>query len=261
MHKKKQKLDLQVIKHTSLNEQHVVLTCTSEDKLPKFLAGQFAEISAGDTAGTFLRRPISIHDYIEEANTVSFLIQIKGNGTAIIGNLAPGDYLNAILPLGNSFTMPEKGQKVLLTGGGCGVAPLLLLARSVIDAGATPEILMGARDEDNLMETEVMSEMATLYTTTEDGSEGFQGFITDHPVMQELKENYSIVYCCGPDPMMKAVAKIAEDSGVECEVSLENTMACGIGACLCCVTETREGHKCVCTDGPVFNSKELKWHN
>lgn len=261
MHIKKQILDLQVIKHTSLNDQHAVLTCTSEEKLPELFAGQFAEISAGDTAGTFLRRPFSIHDYNAEENTVSFLIQIKGNGSAIIGSMQPGEYLNVILPLGNSFSMPAEGEKVLLTGGGCGVAPLLLLAKSVIAAGASCDILIGARDEDNLMETEELSVLGTLFTTTEDGSEGIQGFVTDHPVMQELKENYSRVYSCGPDPMMKAVATIAEESGVECEVSLENTMACGIGACLCCVTDTTEGHKCVCTDGPVFNSKELKWHN
>lgn len=260
MHKKKQKLDLQVIKHTSLNAFHVVITCTSEQKLPKMSPGQFAEISAGDTAGTFLRRPFSIHDYNETENTVAFLIQVKGNGSANIASTAPGEYLDAILPLGNSFSMPGKGEKVLLTGGGCGVAPLLLLAKSVIAAGATCDILIGARDEDNLMETEELSELGTLYTATEDGSEGVKGFITDHPVMQEL-ENYSRVYSCGPDPMMKAVARIAEAKDVDCEVSLENTMACGIGACLCCVTDTTEGHKCVCTDGPVFNSKELKWHN
>lgn len=261
MHIKKQILDLQVIKHTSLNDHHAVLTCTSEEKLPKLLAGQFAEISAGDTSGTFLRRPFSIHDYNAQENTVSFLIQIKGNGSAIIGSMQPGEYLNVILPLGNSFAMPAKGEKVLLTGGGCGVAPLLLLAKSVIAAEATCDILIGARDEDNLMETEELSELGTLYTTTEDGSEGEKGFVTDHPVMHELNGNYTKVYSCGPDPMMKAVASIAEQSGVECEVSLENTMACGIGACLCCVTDTKDGHKCVCTEGPVFNSKELKWHN
>lgn len=260
MHTKKQKLDLQVIKHASLNAFHVVITCTSEQKLPNMFPGQFAEISAGDTAGTFLRRPFSIHDYNGQENTVAFLIQVKGNGSANIASTAPGEYLDVILPLGNSFSMPGKGEKVLLTGGGCGVAPLLLLAKSIRAAGASCDILIGARDEDNLMETEELSELGTLYTATEDGSEGVKGFITDHPVMQEL-ENYSRVYSCGPDPMMKAVAQMAEAKNVDCEVSLENTMACGIGACLCCVTDTTEGHKCVCTDGPVFNSKELKWHN
>ena len=97
---------------------------------------------------------------------------------------------------------------------------------------------------------------ATVYYTTEDGSYGEKGYPTQHSI---LTEQFDHIFCCGPEPMMKAVARYAYSKHIDCEVSLENTMACGIGACLCCVNDTKEGHKCVCTDGPVFNINDLKW--
>ena len=97
---------------------------------------------------------------------------------------------------------------------------------------------------------------AKVYYTTEDGSYGEKGYPTQHSILQE---RFDHIFCCGPSPMMKAVAKYAYSNNIDCEVSLENMMACGIGACLCCVNDTQEGHKCVCTDGPVFNINDLKW--
>jgi len=259
MHTKKQHIVLQVVKSSSLNNNHIVLTCTCDTTLPVMVPGQFAEVSAGDTSGTFLRRPLSIHNYSKTENSVEFLVQIVGNGSSLIAATEPGEYLDVILPLGKGFTLPEKDEKVLLVGGGCGVAPLLFLANEIKRIGAKSHILLGARDAENLMETEPLSLLGTLFVTTEDGSDGEKGFVTQHPVMADLEGEYTRIYCCGPEPMMKAVAKIAQNNNTECEVSLENTMACGIGACLCCVTETIRGNECVCTEGPVFNSKELKW--
>ncbi|PID93600.1 MAG: dihydroorotate dehydrogenase electron transfer subunit [Bacteroidetes bacterium] len=261
MHTKKQLLNLRVVDRVELNHQHVVLTCTSDEVLPPVLPGQFAEISAGDTGRTYLRRPFSVHDYHKEANTLSFLIRIIGNGTALIASTRPGDSLSVIMPLGNSFSMPRKGERVLLTGGGSGVAPLLLLAKAIEEQGGIPDILVGARDRENLIGDAVFAHIGNLYTTTEDGSVGTKGLVIDHPIMQQLENRYSRIYTCGPDPMMKAVAALAEAHHTPCEVSLENTMACGIGACLCCVTETLEGNQCVCTEGPIFNSKRLKWQH
>ena len=98
-----------------------------------------------------------------------------------------------------------------------------------------------------------------ILVTTEDGSRGEKGLVTDHSIFQDSGFPYDFIYACGPDGMMKAVAKIAGNKGVECEASLENSMACGFGACLCCVVNTTEGNKCVCTEGPIFNVKDLKW--
>lgn len=259
MHTKKQNLVLQVVKSSSLNNNHIVLTCACNTTLPKMVPGQFAQVSAGDTAGTFLRRPLSIHNYNETENSVEFLIQIVGNGSSLIASAQPGEYLDVILPLGKGFSLPEKDEKVLLVGGGCGVAPLLFLANEIQHIGAKSDILLGAKNAENLMETEPLSRLGNLFVTTEDGSDGEKGFVTQHPVMAHFEGEYTRIYCCGPEPMMKAVAAIAQSNNTNCEVSLENTMACGIGACLCCVTETVRGNECVCTEGPVFNSKELKW--
>ena len=120
-------------------------------------------------------------------------------------------------------------------------------------------ILLGARSVVDLVELDQYALFGKLYTTTEDGSHGQKGFVTDHTLFLDELDQFNRIYCCGPEPMMKAVAARAKSKSVFCEVSLENTMACGFGVCLCCVTETTQGHKCVCTDGPVFNINQLTW--
>jgi dihydroorotate dehydrogenase electron transfer subunit len=144
-----------------------------------------------------------------------------------------------------------------LVGGGVGIAPLLQLGKELKAKGIVPNFLLGGRSAKDLIQLEEYKKIGNVFVTTEDGSLGEKGFVTNHSVLS--KENFSKIYTCGPTPMMKAVASYAMKSGIECEVSLENKMACGLGACLCCVTETQEGHKCVCSDGPVFNIKDLSW--
>jgi len=166
--------------------------------------------------------------------------------------------LNLIFPLGNSFSIPQnKDAKVLLIGGGVGIAPMLFLGSYLNDLGYRCNFLLGGRSELNLLQLDDFVKYGNIYTTTEDGSHGEKGFVTQHSVLE--KEKFENIYTCGPTPMMKAVAAYAAKSGVTCEVSLENTMACGFGACLCCVTDTTDGHLCVCTEGPVFNITKLKW--
>ena len=153
--------------------------------------------------------------------------------------------------------IPEKSEKVLLVGGGVGIAPLLQLGLELKNAGAEVSYLLGAKTKSDLVELEVYSKYGEVFTSTEDGSLGEKGFVTQNSAFNG--KSYDRIYTCGPTPMMKAVAKIALEKGIDCEVSLENKMACGLGACLCCVEDTKEGHKCVCSDGPVFNVKDLKW--
>ncbi|MEG1574305.1 MAG: dihydroorotate dehydrogenase electron transfer subunit, partial [Bacteroidales bacterium] len=109
----------------------------------------------------------------------------------------------------------------------------------------------------DLLQIDDFNAISDTYVTTEDGSEGEKGFVTQHTILQKI--NFDMIYCCGPRPMMMAVARLATDNGANCEVSLENEMACGIGACLCCVENTTKGNICVCKEGPVFNIKELQW--
>ena len=222
------------------------------------LPGQFAQVRVGDSPSTFLRRPFSIHSVDYGKNTFRLLIQVKGEGTRHLSMLREGDSLNVIFPLGNSFSLPNT-KEVLLVGGGCGVAPLLFLAQFLNQNHIRPTILLGFRTKDEVSEIDEYAKYGTVHITTDDGTEGLKGLVTDHPVLRGERLAFKKICCCGPGIMMKAVAKIARDHGTDCEVSLENTMACGFGVCLCCVTPTDKGNQRVCVEGPVFNINRLKW--
>lgn len=255
---KKYILDLQVTENIRLHANYVLLKLTHSAPLPEMLPGQFAEIRVDNSPSTFLRRPISINYVDREKNEVWFLVQLVGDGTRKLATLEKGDLLNVVLPLGNGFSMPQTPEeKVLLVGGGVGTAPMLYLGELLLKRGCKPSFLLGARSKNDLLQLEQFASLGEVYVTTEDGSMGEKGYVTMHSVLKEHK--FDMIYTCGPKPMMVAVAKYAKESDTECEVSLENTMACGVGACLCCVEKTDEGHVCVCKEGPVFNIKKLLW--
>ncbi|MCK5856385.1 MAG: dihydroorotate dehydrogenase electron transfer subunit [Bacteroidales bacterium] len=254
---KKRAEDLTVVENRKINKDYYVLKLASKTDLPKIKAGQFVELLVEDTRNAFLRRPISIYDVQPECNSFELLIQIVGEGTQLMSQLQTGDTINTMYPLGNGFQTETKSKNILLVGGGVGLAPLLYLAKKLNDKGIRPKILLGGRAENNIIEIDNFEKYGDIFISTEDGSLGEKGFVTQHSVMNESIDK---IYTCGPDPMMRAVGDIAFSKNIDCEVSLENMMACGIGACLCCVTDTKEGHKCVCTDGPVFNTNELKWN-
>lgn len=251
-------LDLTVKENIKLNDTNVLLKLTSQNMLPDMLPGQFAEIRVDGSPTTFLRRPISIHFVDRELNEVWFLVQLVGDGTRQLANAKKGDIMNVMLPLGNCFTLPEKSaDKPLLIGGGVGTAPMLFWGEQLAKKGYKPAFLLGARSKKDLLRLEAFSVYGEVYTTTEDGSYGEKGYVTQHSILNSV--HFNRIYTCGPKPMMMAVAKYAKSNDIWCEVSLENTMACGIGACLCCVENTKEGHICVCTEGPVFNINKLLW--
>lgn len=255
---KKYILDLKVNSVEALSDKHVLIKLTHSEPLPEMLPGQFVEVRVDDSPSTFLRRPISINNVDYERNELWLLVAAVGDGTRRLQQLRSGDTLNCVLPLGNSFTLPEKpGAKVLLVGGGVGVAPLLYLGRKIKAMGMQPTFLLGARTAEDVLEKPLFEEVGRVLITTEDGSEGEKGFVTNHSVL--ASENFDLISTCGPKPMMMAVARYAYKNDIECEVSLENKMACGVGACLCCVEKTVEGNKCVCKDGPVMNIKKLSW--
>ena len=255
---KKYVLDLQVVSAERLGERYVLLKLTTDKPLPEMRAGQFAEVKVEGSPATFLRRPISIHYVDKQRNEVWLLVAMVGNGTMQMGTLRRGDFLNCVIPLGNSFTLPEDpSAKVLLVGGGVGVAPLLFMGEQLREMGCQPTFLLGARKADDLVQTDLFAEMGRLELTTEDGSAGEKGFVTQHSIL--ANEHFDRICTCGPKPMMMAVAKYAAANGIECEVSLENLMACGLGACLCCVEKTKDGNVCVCKQGPVLNINQLLW--
>ncbi len=249
--------NFEVAQRTDLNETIFVLELKAPKPLPEIHPGQFVNVLAETSKTTFLRRPISVYFVDYEKNTISLYIKKVGDGTSQLGKLKAGDFLNLVYPLGNSYKVPEKASNALLVGGGCGVAPLLYLAKHLKDKGNKVSILLGFRSQKELVGLDPYRKYGELFITTEDGSLGEKGFPTQHSILN--KEAFSHVFTCGPEPMMQAVATYSVKRNINCEVSLENMMACGFGACLCCVTETIEGNKCTCTEGPVFNIKDLKW--
>ena len=255
---KKFVLDLTVTENIRLHANYVLLKMTSSSPLPEMIPGQFAELRVDDSPTTFLRRPISINFVDKQRNEVWFLIQLVGDGTKHLGKVKEGDVINTILPLGNGYTMPETpSDKLLLVGGGVGTAPMLYLGEQLFKNGHKPTFLLGARSDKDLLQLNEFAKYGEVYTTTEDGSHGEKGYVTQHSILTQV--SFEQIYTCGPKPMMMAVAKYAKANQIECEVSLENTMACGLGACLCCVENTSAGHICVCKEGPVFNIKKLLW--
>ena len=255
---KKYILDLRVSSVERIHERYVLMKLTHEQPLPEMMPGQFVEIRVDGSPSTFLRRPISIN-YVDKAqNELWLLIAAVGDGTRRLASLKAGDTLNCLLPLGHGFTMPEsQDEKLLLVGGGVGVAPLLYFGAELKRKGFEPTFLLGARSAKDLLMLDIFKRYGRVFVTTEDGTEGERGFVTNHSVLQ--LERFNRIATCGPTPMMKAVARYARQADIDCEASLENLMACGLGACLCCVEKTTEGNLCVCKEGPVFNIRKLLW--
>lgn len=255
---KKYMLDLKVVAAQPLGNRYVLLRLTADEQLPDMLPGQFAELRVDGSPDTFLRRPISIDFLDKEHNEVWFLVAVVGKGTSRLATLRRGDLLNCIIPLGNGFSIPrDADEKVLLIGGGVGVAPLLFLGEKLQETGCEPSFILGARTASDLVMLDHFKRLGRVFVTTEDDTAGEKGFVTQHSILE--KERFDRICTCGPKPMMVAVARYAKSHGIDCEVSLENMMACGLGACLCCVEETKEGNICVCKQGPVLNINQLLW--
>ena len=251
--------EFEVVENTALNATNFLIKIKAPSGLPKLRPGQFVNVEVKNTNEIFLRRPFSIFEVDYNKNTLSMIIKILGRGSKILTKLEVGESISLVYPLGKSFTSPAKSDKILLVGGGSGVAPMLFLAK---ESGLAPEnvdLILGARSKEDHVNVGHYAKYASLHFASEDGSLGAKGFVTQHPVFTHNLNKYDKIYACGPDGMMRAVAKEAKSADVFCEVSLENLMACGFGVCLCCIEPTNKGNSCVCTDGPVFNINDLKW--
>lgn len=257
----KKMLDLVVTENNQLNQNYSLIKLTSTDgtMLPEMYPGQFVEVRVEGSQSTYLRRPLSVNYVDKSKNELWLLVQVIGEGTRTMSRYKKGDIVDLLLPLGNSFTIPAENtqQSLLLVGGGVGTAPMLYLGSVLKEQGFSPTFLLGARSKDDLLQLEDFAKYGEVLCTTEDGSFGEKGYVTDHSVLKNTR--FSSIYTCGPKPMMVAVAKYAHSQKINCEVSLENIMACGFGVCLCCVEKTSEGNVCVCTEGPVFNIEKLTW--
>lgn len=256
---KKEVRNFIVTDNIALNTTNFLIRLRSSEPLPLLKPGQFVNIEIKGTSEIFLRRPFSVFEVDYSQNIVSLIVKILGKGSKKLTEIKKGESLSLIFPLGKGFTYPKEGERVLLIGGGSGVAPMLFLAKESGLNRSNVSLLLGARTNEDHINVDNYLQYANLYLTTDDGSLGEKGFVTQHSVFKNNINNFDKIYACGPDAMMKAVAKEARKANVFCEVSLENLMACGFGVCLCCIEPTIKGNLCVCTEGPVFNINDLRW--
>lgn len=237
--------------------------------------GQFVMIRVCDGIDPLLRRPFGIYDLgsfepeypgAPRQYFIEILYKVVGKGTGILFSLHHNDYVDILAPLGNGFDQGTPGEEKILLGGGFGLAPLYFLAKQMVTRSKVKVFIGGKRKEDILCVTEFEQLGIDTYVATDDGTLGSMGLVTEvlerHLAEADAKRS---IYACGPGPMLKAAVKIAARHEIPCQVSLESNMACGVGACLGCVTKGRNhseqtpDYRCVCKDGPVFDSREILW--
>ena len=226
----------------------IFLMVLSGDTSDITASGQFVNILLD---GFYLRRPISVCDY--DAETLTLIYKAVGKGTEKMSTLEKGESLDILTGLGNGYDLEKSGDKPLLVGGGVGVPPMFNLCRKLIAQGKKVSVILGFNGKDDVFyEDEFKALGAEVYVTTVDGSYGTKGFVTD--AMNDLE--YTYVYSCGPEPMLKALYNKSETSG---QFSFEERMGCGFGACMGCSCKTKYGNKRICKDGPVLEKEEIIW--
>ena len=249
----------------NLGEKLFRLKIHSPGIAKKALPGNFCHLRVNDLTFPLLRRAFSFHRVEKERNSFELLFKVVGPGTGILSRKNPGERIYFLAPLGNSFSLPAKDENAVLLAGGMGIAPLFYLINSLLTKKFNPEkitLFFGVKRKDEyLMINEIVSTGIRLHLATEDGSSGYKGMITEL-FIQELqsrrfKAKRTKFYACGPNPMLKRISEISRKFNLDCQVSLENHMPCGIGACVGCVVKTSEGYKRVCKDGPVFDAREV----
>ena len=250
-----------ILENKKINGEFYKLVFSSSRLSKGVLPGQFLNIQIENHDGLFLRRPFSYYRVRE--NRIEILYEILGRGTALLAEKRPGHKLKALGPLGKPFTQKVKGKKQILVAGGVGVPPLVFLAETTRGSGIPPVLLIGCGTKNEVLpKKELAMVKGPVFYATDDGSYGRKGFVTVllHDILKKENPKSLFVQTCGPRAMMSAVMKIAKEFGVEGEASIDERMAWGVGACLGCVVETKEGFKTSCMEGPVFSFRDLVEH-
>ena len=236
----------QILSNTALTDS-VYKMILSGDTSAITAPGQFVNIKLD---GLFLRRPISVCDYDE--NTLTLVYKVVGKGTEKMRRMNAGDRLDLLTGLGNGYDLTLSGEKPVLLGGGVGVPPLYNLAKKLIAQGKDVTVILGFNTKSEIFYEDAFQALGcTVLVTTVDGSFGIKGFATD-----ALPEKYTYFYTCGPEPMLKSVYRATRTSG---QMSFEERMGCGFGACMGCSCKTLTGYKRICKDGPVMKKEEILW--
>jgi len=232
--------------------------------IDSIIPGQFAMLSIEGRKDVLLPRPFSIHKFARKgsASYLDFLFKIVGKGTTLLAELSISSSIRVMAPLGYAFPDPPAGYRALVIAGGMGIAPLFPLILRLKTFSSSVSVLYGAKSRDDLICLPQLLDMRniTIKITTEDGTEGEAGLVTKLLDREEVETGAkTAIYACGPEPMLKRVADFAAEGKMPCWVSLERRMACGVGACLGCVTKTKEGYTCTCKEGPIFASQDIMW--
>ena len=251
-------INVEILSNTHICDSYYLLEFIESDIAKNSQPGQFLQLLINQGISPLLRRPFSIFDV--HNNKISILYKIVGKGTACLKRKKIGEKIGVVAPLGNGFQISEGFDEAILVGGGIGVAPLLFLANKLKIRNINVSVLCGFKTSKEVAIAEYFSDFA-LEISTDDGSAYSAGFITEllERQLNSKKLHKAKIYACGPKPMMRAVAKIADKYSISCELSLEERMACGIGSCLGCVIKTKEGYQRVCMEGPVFFSQEIEY--
>lgn len=252
----KKQVMAEIIRHTSLSDGIFDMTLKAEEIAKEAKAGQFISVYLNNKS-KILPRPISICGIDKEAGTLRIVYRTVGDGTKELSDYKEGETVKILGPLGNGFT--QKDKKAILIGGGIGIPPMLELMKQ-LDCEKTA--VLGYRDSDMFLKDEFEA-VGDVVISTEDGSYGTKGNVID--AIKEQGVEGSIIYACGPTPMLRGIKAYAEEMGIEAQISMEERMACGIGACLACVCKSKDvdfhshvHNKRVCKDGPVFDAREVE---
>lgn len=252
---------VKILNHKKAGPRHYLLTLEAPFSIRKARPGQFVQIRVSDTFEPFLRRPFSIHRV--RGSVFEVLYEVVGRASKILSRARAGEILDVIGPLGNGFPEPAPGARVILVAGGMGVAPLVFLAEQIAVKNRKSPVLLGARDKAGLLcEKDFRILGADVMIATDNGSKGFKGWVSAllKSILQAGSgDQETVVYSCGPRPMSREIARLSREFNVTSWLSLEEHMACGLGACLGCVVDTVDGYKRVCKEGPVFESSRIIW--
>lgn len=268
-------VDAKVIKQDKIAPGHFRLYLSAPEIAEAARPGQFLHVRCGLTLDPLLRRPVSIHAVDRKSGQVILFYRVAGRGTALLSKNKKDDRISLMGPLGNGFSIPEKKARIFVVAGGIGIAPLYFFLQKIADSGTGADVFLGAATKKQLFFINEIKESGhRVFPSTDDGSTGYHGTVTG------LFENYlrksdnqsrpirrgddAKVYACGPSEMLKQLADIIAAAGIPGEVSLEERMGCGVGACLSCACKTQSGendaqYRRACVEGPVFPAGEVVW--
>lgn len=260
--------NVKIISNSTVSEGYFKIRLACGPKYKDTVPGQFVTLHLPGRTEPLLRRPFSINRLLPGVDNdnleIDILYRVVGGFTMQLSRMEPGDWIDMLGPVGRGFTVSPHRTPVALAAGGIGVAPLVFLAERLKKAGMDMGLVtmfLGGRTKTDILCKDIFSDLgADIRVTTEDGTCGQKGLVTEPMQFWLEKITPAMIYACGPDPMLKAVGKMAQSRDIYCEVSIETLMACGLGVCMGCAIQTKdsaEGYRHVCKDGPVFDSKAL----